>query len=67
MVLSIAAEEHVDQVGHVFDGHHAVAVHVSIGRQLITAQQLVNQVSSVADGNVAVAVDVARPRTAQCE
>ena len=63
IAISIAAEQHVDEVGHVLDGHHAVTVHVGPCGQLVTTQQQVNLVGRITDSDVAVTVDVSRSST----
>ena len=53
MKLSVAAQKLVDKGGHVLDSDVAVAVHVTVGGNLLTTEQLVNQVGHIVDSDVA--------------
>lgn len=53
MKLLVAAQELVDERSDVLDGDIAVAVHVTVGGNLLTTEQLVNQVGHIVDSDVA--------------
>ena len=60
---SRAVEQHVDQCGHIGNGHLAFTGHVGISQidsTAITVQQVIDQGSHVGNGHMTVIVDIAR-------
>ena len=58
--ISVAAQQHIDELGHVGDGHKGVAIHVSTDRaaSIIAAQQHIDKFSHIGDGHKTVVVHI---------